>query len=53
MFPLRNPLFGLATGILYLALAWLMPPPRTQVWAEGDTALARPSWPSAPLALPI
>jgi hypothetical protein len=39
VFPLRNPLFGLATGILYLALAWVMPPPRAQVWAEGDTAI--------------
>ena len=37
VFPLRNPLFGLATGVLYLALAWVMPPPRTSVWAEGDT----------------
>jgi hypothetical protein len=37
VFPLRNPLFGLATAILYLALAWVMPPPLPAVWAEGDT----------------
>jgi hypothetical protein len=35
-FLLHNPRFGMATGLLYLALAWLMPPPRPEAWAAAD-----------------
>jgi hypothetical protein len=34
-FPLKNPLFGLVTGILYLVLSWLMPAPADAQWESG------------------